>query len=116
MSRVACVWADLPENTETWYENTHIPNIVAKLNTTARNAEQVKDNIFKEVAGIQGRYMTLYDVSAAVKNVAQIQPETEEGLKDARMETRIYDEFATWYGDEWCDRKLFLTHNAIYTR
>jgi len=111
MSRVACVWADLADDTtaSAEYEDTHISNVVAKLGCTARNAEQAEDNMFKEVAGIDANYMTLYDLPDGPDPkdvVAQIQSETSNRPKNARLDTRVYDEYATWFGDEWPGRKL----------
>ncbi|KAH8711927.1 hypothetical protein GQ44DRAFT_714134 [Phaeosphaeriaceae sp. PMI808] len=106
MSRLACVWADLADDTDAaeWYEDTHLPNVVSKLGLNARNAEQVADNMFKEVAGIDGKYMTVYDIPEnedAQEVTAQTQPEVAKLPKGARLDTRVYDEYATWYGREW---------------
>jgi hypothetical protein len=108
MSRVACVWADVGD-TDTWYEATHVPNVVAKLGITARNAKQAEDQLFKEVTGIDGKYMTVYDLPDGddVKAVdAQIQPDTTKLPKASKIDTRIYRQDQIWHGDEWRGRKL----------
>lgn len=106
MSRIACVWADLADDAEAeqWYEDKHIPDTIGRLDVTARNAEQVEDNAFKEIAGIEGKYMTVYDISeeADAKEVdAQIYPKVETLSGDARLHARCYKECANWFGDEW---------------
>jgi hypothetical protein len=109
MSRVACAWTDLVEDgdAETWYENTHVSTVANKFASVARNCEQVEDNMFKEVPGINGRYMTLYDLPTDATNInAQILPDPAKLPKDTKIETRVYDEYATWYGQEWSDSKL----------
>ncbi|OAK96595.1 hypothetical protein IQ06DRAFT_296634 [Phaeosphaeriaceae sp. SRC1lsM3a] len=95
MSRVACAWADLVEDadTETWYEETHVSDAASKIASIARNCEQVEDNMFKEVPGIEGRYMTLYDLPDDATNInAQILPDPARLPEDTKIETRIYDE------------------------
>lgn len=112
MSRVACAWADLVEDAdaETWYEETHVSDAASKIASIARNCEQVEDNMFKEVPGIEGRYMTLYDLPDDATNInAQILPDPARLPKDTKIETRIYDEYATWYGEEWANSKLIPT-------
>jgi hypothetical protein len=109
MSKIACVWVDLANDTkaETLYEDEYVSSVVAKIGGTARNAEQVEENIFKEVAEIPGRYMTLYDLETSDEDIhARIQPDTKILPANAHINTRIYDEYATWYGEEWQGRKL----------
>ncbi|KAF1850364.1 uncharacterized protein K460DRAFT_327147 [Cucurbitaria berberidis CBS 394.84] len=107
MSRIACVWADFRDDAAAndWYENRHIPDVVGRLDTQARNAEPVEDNTFKEVEQIEGAFMTVYDLPDGkdAKEVdAQIQPALDELLtKDARLDARIYAEHANWFGSEW---------------
>ncbi|KAH7397219.1 hypothetical protein BKA66DRAFT_408964 [Pyrenochaeta sp. MPI-SDFR-AT-0127] len=106
MSRIACIWADLADDAaaEQWYEDKHIPDVISRLDTTARNAEQAEDNMFKEVAGIDGKYMTVYDLSEDkdAKDVdAQIYPKADALSADARFHARCYTECANWFGDEW---------------
>jgi hypothetical protein len=106
MSRIACSWATLSDGSDTdaWYEATHVPSIAAKLGTTARNAEEAEDNIFKEVAHIKGKYMTLYDLPAGADSnsvVAEIQPEAGRLPRHARIDTRLYEEFGKWHGGDW---------------
>jgi hypothetical protein len=113
MSKIACVWADLTddENVNNWYEDEHIPNVVAKIGGTARNAEQVEDNMFKEVAPIHGKFMTLYDLDASDKDIdTKIQPDTKHLPTNTQVDTRIYDEYATWNGEEWQGRKLAASY------
>lgn len=111
MSRIACVvWADLAGDSavSTEYEDKHIPNVVTKLGCTARNAQQAEDNMFKEVASIDGSLMTLYDLPDGVDAkdaITQKQLDEAKLPKDARIDTRVYDEYATWFGEEWCERK-----------
>lgn len=107
MSRIACAWAELGEDAadaNQWYEGTHIPAALAKIKSTARHAEQVEDNAFKEIAGIDGRLMTIYDVPkqpSAQELDAQISPALDKLPKEARIETRCYKEYANWCGEEW---------------
>lgn len=106
MSRIACVWADLGEDAAAnqWYENTHIPDAVTRLDTQARNAEQAEDNMFKEVAGIEGSFMTVYDLPPGkdAKEIdAQLRPALDMLPADARVDTRCYTEHANWFGEEW---------------
>ena len=106
MSRIACVWADLGEDAAAnqWYENTHIPDVVGRLDMQARNAEQAEDNMFKEVTGIEGRFMTVYDIPAgkdAMELDAQIRPALDDLPEGARLETRCYTEQAKWFGEDW---------------
>lgn len=110
MSRLACVWADLADDTdaESFYEDTHIPNVVAKLGITARSAELTEDNIFKEVPNIEGKYMTVYDVPTSSKPAeldAQIQLDASKVPKATKFEARIYGEYAGWLGKEWTGSK-----------
>lgn len=106
MSRIACVWADLGEDTATsqWYEDTHIPDVVARLDTTARHAGQAEDNMFKEVAGIDGTVMTVYDLKDTddAKDIdAQIIPAQDKLSADVRIDARCYTELTSWLGGEW---------------
>jgi hypothetical protein len=111
MSQVVCSWAGLADDTDAsaWYVNTHVPKVAAELGGTARNAIPAEENIFKEVAGIDGERMTLYDLpaDAEVSKVdAQMQAASQKLPEDAKVETRIYDEWETWHGEQWCGRKL----------
>lgn len=106
MSRIVCVWADLGDDSTAnkWYEDTYIPDAVSQLDTTARNAEQAEDNMFKEVAGIEGTYLTVYDIPNGedAKDLdAQVRPELKKLSWNARLETRCYTEHANWFGEEW---------------
>lgn len=107
MSRVACAWADLGEDAagaNQWYEGTHVPAALAKINSTARTAEQVEDNTFAEVAAIEGSLMTIYDLpkqQSAQELDAQLRPALDKLPKEAIIETRVYNEYANWYGEEW---------------
>ena len=107
MSRIACAWAELGEDAadaNQWYEGTHIPAALAKIKSTARHAEQVEDNAFKEIAGIDGRLMTIYELPkqpSAPELDTQISPALDKLPKEARIETRFYKEYANWYGEEW---------------
>jgi hypothetical protein len=107
MSRIACAWADLGEDAadaNQWYEETHIPAALAKIKSTARHAEPVEDSPFQEVPGIDGRFMTIYDLPeqpSAQDLDAQICPELKKLPHKARVETRFYKEHANWFGEEW---------------
>jgi hypothetical protein len=111
MSRVACVWADLADDTDAskWYEDTHVSETVEKLHGTAWNALQSEDDTFKEVAPISGTHMTLYDLPDGIcaKDIdAHLQPVDGKMPQDARLDTRVYNEHATLYGTDWPGRKL----------
>ncbi|KAI8931530.1 hypothetical protein NX059_011187 [Plenodomus lindquistii] len=106
MSSIACVWTDFNDNVEAsqWYEDSHIPAIVRKLGTTGKIAETAEDNMFKEVAGIHGSLMTVYDLpdGKSTKDIeAQIRPARDRLPKDARVNSRVYTEFASWLGEDW---------------
>ncbi|KAF1911253.1 hypothetical protein BDU57DRAFT_524710 [Ampelomyces quisqualis] len=106
MSRLALVWTDLADDTnaKSFYQDTHIPNVVAKLGITARHAEVVEEDIFKEVPNIEGRYMTVYDVplrNKALEIDAYIQLDDLKVPKTTKADARIYDECANWFGEEW---------------
>ncbi|KAG9187175.1 hypothetical protein G6011_05046 [Alternaria panax] len=107
MSRIACAWAELGEDAadaNQWYEGTHIPAALAKIKSTARHAEQVEDNAFKEVVPIDGRLMTIYDLPkhpSAQELDAQICPALDKLPKEARIATQVYTEHASWYGEQW---------------
>ncbi|KAL6710312.1 hypothetical protein ACN47E_009258 [Coniothyrium glycines] len=106
MSRIACVWADLGVDNAAnqWYEETHVPAIVAKLDTGARHGEPAEDKMFKEVASIDGTHMTIYDLpnDQDAKDLdVKIQPAVDKLPGDARLDTRCYKEFASWHGEYW---------------
>ncbi|KAH9876445.1 hypothetical protein J1614_003576 [Plenodomus biglobosus] len=106
MSSIACVWTDFNEDGEAdqWYEDSHITAIVGKLGTAAKHAEKAQDNMFKEVAGIHGSFMTVYDLpdgKSTEEVELQIRPGPDHLPKDARVNSRIYTEFASWLGGEW---------------
>ncbi|KAL5114610.1 hypothetical protein ACEQ8H_007515 [Pleosporales sp. CAS-2024a] len=114
MPKIACSWVDLADNTDTltWYEDTHIPSIVKKLGTSARNATPCEDDAFKEVAGINYQYMTLYDLpeDADADAQVQVQPATQDGSKITKSETRIFEQHSLWDGQEWIggDAQMFM--------
>ncbi|KAF2847478.1 hypothetical protein T440DRAFT_403437 [Plenodomus tracheiphilus IPT5] len=106
MSSIACVWTDFDDDSKTsqWYEDAHIPAIVGKLGTMAKNAEKAEDNMFKEIAGIHGTFMTVYDLPDGKSTVgleAQIRPAADKLPEAARVNSRIYTEFASWLGKDW---------------
>ncbi|RMZ68376.1 hypothetical protein GMOD_00010004 [Pyrenophora seminiperda CCB06] len=111
MSRIACVWSKLGDDeavpeTNTWYENTHVPDALAKIKSTARIAEQVEDNAFKEIPQVEGNLMTIYDLpcdqdAAAIDT--HLRPSVGRLPKEARIDTRVYTEHQNWFGDEWRD-------------
>lgn len=106
MSRIACVWADLGDDAAAnqWYEDTHIPAAVAQLDVTARNAERAEDNMFKEVPGIDGASMTVYDLPSKM-SLKEVEAQNEQALgkssEPTRVETRIYTEYASWLGEDF---------------
>jgi hypothetical protein len=103
MSRVACSWVDLAgdEDAGSWYLNNHIPSVVEDLDMTARNGEreasEAAREMFKDVAGIDGQYMTIYDMSGNT--------ERNKFPEESSIRTRIYGEYATSYGEEWTNGK-----------
>lgn len=106
MSRIACVWADLGDDTATsqWYEDSHIPDVVARLDTTARHAGKAEDNMFKEVAAVHGTAMTVYDLKDKddAKDIdAQIIPALDKLSEDVSIDARCYTELTSWLGGEW---------------
>jgi hypothetical protein len=106
MSRIACSWVD--ENVESWYSDEHIPSVIERLATTARLAtletSETAREIFKDVAGIEGKHLTIYELSedADAQDIdAQTRAARSKLQKDAKIETRIYDHYATTYGEYW---------------
>jgi hypothetical protein len=125
MSRIACSWVDLAgnENAERWYLDKHIPSVAEALGTTARNVEkevsEAARDILKGVVGIDGQYMTMYDLAgnADARDMdAQTKAASSKLPKDAKIDTRIYEEYATMYGEEWSDGKAIQVHSSICTR
>jgi hypothetical protein len=114
MSRVACSWVDLAgdEDAGSWYLNNHIPSVVEDLDMTARNGEreasEAARDMFKDVAGIDGQYMTIYDMSENTE-AQDIDAQTEAARnkfpEESSIRTRIYGEYATSYGEEWTNGK-----------
>ncbi|KAL1801207.1 hypothetical protein ACET3X_001549 [Alternaria dauci] len=107
MSRIACAWVDLGEDVAVanrWYEGTHIPAALAKTNSTARHAEKVEDGTFQEVAPIEGKLMTIYDVpvhQSAQELDALLCPALDKLPKEASIDTRVYSEQFKGHGAEW---------------
>ncbi|KAI4605111.1 uncharacterized protein J4E88_009988 [Alternaria novae-zelandiae] len=107
MSRIACAWAELGEDANDayhWYETTHIPDALVKIRSTARHAEQVEDSPFQEVPGIDGRFMTIYDLPkqpSAQDLDARICPALDKLPNEAKVDTRFYTEHKNWFGEEW---------------
>jgi hypothetical protein len=114
MSRVACSWVELAsdQDAESWYLDEHIPNVVKALGKTAcngeREASEAARDMFKEVVGIDGQYMTIYDLpeNADAQSVgAQTGAASSKLPKDAKIDTRVYEEHAMMRGEEWSDSK-----------
>lgn len=109
MSRIACVWADLgDDNTAAheWYEDSHVTDLSTQLGATAHNGDAVEDNMFKEVAGIRGTCMTLYDLPSTegTEDVhSGVRDEVAKFSPDARLDARVYKEFACIAGEDWRD-------------
>jgi hypothetical protein len=121
MSQVVCSWAELADDTDVseWYVSTHVPKVAVELGGTARNAIPAEDNIFKEVASIDGELMTLYDLAANVeasKVDAQMQAAAQKMPQGARIETRIYNEWETWHGEHWREGRLKFAKAATIIR
>jgi hypothetical protein len=123
MSRIACSWVDLAgnEDAESWYLNTHIPSVVEKLDTIAHNGEmessEAARDMFKDVAGIDRQYMTIFDLSgnAATRDIdARTEMALTKCPQEARMDTRIYDEYAKMHGAEWSNSKSVADQLLIY--
>ncbi|KAF2123553.1 hypothetical protein P153DRAFT_303659 [Dothidotthia symphoricarpi CBS 119687] len=105
-SRVALVWTDFGENAGAadWYATSFIPNNAVRLGTQARLAETLEENIFKEIPEIEGKYMATYDIPATISAEELdgiICPAPYELPSAARLDTRCYKEYATWYGGAW---------------
>jgi hypothetical protein len=117
MSRIACSWLDLAgnEDAQSWYLNKHIPSVVESLNITARNGEaessEAARDMFKDVVGIESQYMTIFDLSekAATRDIdTYTSIERNEYPKEARIDTRIYSEYAKMHGEEWFNSEAVL--------
>jgi hypothetical protein len=125
MSKVACSWVDLAgdQDAESWYLDIHILSVVEALNTTARNGEreasEAARDMFKEVVGIDGQYMTIYDLPE--KTDAQ-DIDTRMGAasrslpQSGTIDTRIYEEYATMYGEEWSHSMAISVQPSICIR
>lgn len=123
LSSIACVWSDLGEDEEVgkWYEDTHLPDVVAQLGTDARLAEQAQENMFKEVSGIDGAYMAVHDLPDGKDTEdleMRLRPALEKLPGDVKIDARVYTQFAQWHGEDWREGTFsiigFLTStNAI---
>jgi hypothetical protein len=125
MSRLVCSWVDLAgdQDTESWYLNKHIPSVAESLNTTVRNGERAASeaarDMFKEVVGIDGQYMTIYNLSEKTnaQNIdAQTKAASSKLPKDAKIDMRIYEEYAKMHGEEWSDSKATFVQASICMR
>lgn len=107
MSRIAAIWAGLGEDDDEandWYRDKHIPAAVKKIESTARNAERMEENIFQEVPQVEGQHLTIYDLpdgQSEEELEAQIRPLLEELPGDAQLNTRYYKEQNKWLGEDW---------------
>jgi hypothetical protein len=121
MSRITCSWVD--EDAESWYLDKHIPDVVESLATTARHAtletSEAARDMFKEVAGIEGKHITIYDLNenADARDInAQIQAARNKLQTDAKIDTRIYDHHATMYGEHWSNGETIFRKSSICIR
>jgi hypothetical protein len=123
MSRIACSWVDLAgnEDAQSWYLNKHIPSVVESLNIIAYNGEmessEATRDMFKDVAGIDSQYMTVFDLSenAATGDIdAHTEMSRNKYPKEARIDTRIYSEYAKMDGEEWSNSKSVADQLRIY--
>lgn len=122
MSRIAVVWSGLTDDDEeaqSWYENRHVPATIAKLESSARTAEQTPENPFQEVKEVNGKHMTIYDLpeEESIEDFeAKIGPALGDVPVGARLNTRSYKEYVKVHGDEWRDG-MFVSracpHKAI---
>ncbi|EMD88694.1 hypothetical protein COCC4DRAFT_60642 [Bipolaris maydis ATCC 48331] len=109
MSRIAVVWSGLTDDDEeaqSWYENRHVPATIAKLESSARTAEQTPENPFQEVKEVNGKHMTIYDLpeEESIEDFeAKIGPALGDVPVGARLNTRSYKEYVKVHGDEWRD-------------
>jgi small ligand-binding sensory domain FIST len=120
MSKIACVWVDLADDTdaEAKYEDEHIPSVIEKIGGAARNCDAVEENIFKEVEGIHGKFVTLYELDPAAEDVhARVSPDIKHLPKNTLIETRTYHDDAVYPGEEWRGGKMssqcFLMHGQL---
>jgi hypothetical protein len=120
MSRIAVVWAGLSDDddeAQTWYENRHVPATIAKLESSARNAEQIVDNPFQEVTQVNGKHMTIYDLpeNQTVQDFEEkIRPTLGDIPEGARLDTRCYSQYFRFDGEEWRDGTL--SSQLVHTR
>jgi hypothetical protein len=113
MSKIACVWVDLADDTnaEAAYEDEHVPKVIEKIGGAARNSEQVEENIFKEVAPIHGKFVTFYELDPSVEDAhvhARVSPDTKGLPEKSYVETRTYKDTAVFPGEEWRGGKIVV--------
>lgn len=118
MSMIACSIVDLGHNTDAskWYLETRVPGVVAKLGGTAYSASQAEENVFPDMANIEGQYMTRYELPKGADAKAadsHISATSEKLPPSAKIETRIYESQEIWHGENWRGRKLMLSRPAL---
>ncbi|QRD07399.1 hypothetical protein JI435_132080 [Parastagonospora nodorum SN15] len=106
MSMIACSIVDLDDNPDAskWYLETHVPRVVAKLGGTAYSASKMEENVFPDMASIEGQYITRYELPEGTDAKAaesHISTTSEKLPLSAKIETRMYERQETWYGEGW---------------
>jgi hypothetical protein len=114
MSMIACSIVDLggyPDASK-WYLETHVPGVVAKLGGTAYSASRAEEDIFPDMASIEGQSITRYELPEGADAEAadsHISATSEKLPPSAKIETRIYEREVIWHGENWLGRKLMLS-------
>lgn len=110
MTGVLCVWAaNIPEPSETWYEDNYIPSMTKKLSEQTLHCELVESGLDNEVEGVGEReapwkWLTIYEMEDARKATEATYDESNHvamtgPLAQARFDVRTYEEVKRWQKD-----------------
>lgn len=109
MPRIATVWSGLEEDNEaasTVHEEGLVVTSIMKNEPTARNAEQLEESPFQEVAQVNGKHMMIYDLpeGQSINDFeARVRASIEEIPDNARVNARCYHQMERYDGEYWRD-------------
>jgi hypothetical protein len=110
MSGILCTWAaNIPESSEQWYEDEHIPSMASKFAQHALHCEVVKTGLDDDVDGVEGdeaswKWLTVYEMDSAVTADTYDTSNhlgTIGGLEKPRFNIRAYEEVKRWQQEDW---------------
>ncbi|KAI4958228.1 hypothetical protein J4E86_003826 [Alternaria arbusti] len=112
MAGIACVWANIPEGREEWYENEHLPSLNPHNAKHALHCEVTASGMENEPVGrldAPWPYMTVWEIKSvdqANKDMydAQYHPpnaDLQASLKGLLLDLRSYREIKSWKQDDW---------------